>query len=273
MPSPSEHDNPNPTYIMNINPEPDMPERNNPSKKPGRSFDDLLKELKPKLEKLPDDQQIPAFPPDPMILAAVEDFVRASGMVVASSCPSSIALAGEFLAHNQLREGRVGLHGNFRVVSFLYRYSDKLLRSVVIIPRDGIDARLLGMAIIWGLVADVPETVAQSKVLDVKDFFQINAFDLSKLINTTALEQYESDCRLRIESQSRESFRSAQDRIAGLETALRVFEDRARAAEQDKIALGADAVRDHNRAETWRLIAAVALVTCAVLTLVLIRHG
>ena len=129
------------------------------------------------------------------------------------------------------------------------------------------------MAILCGIVADVPESVAQSKVVDVKDFFAINAFDLSKLIDTTALEQFESDCRIQIENQSRESFRSAQERIAGLEAALRGYEDRARAAEQDKIALGAEAVRDHNRAETWRLIAAVSLVACAVLTLVLIRHG
>ena len=258
---------------MNITPDPEMPERKGPSKKSNRSFDDLLKELKPQLEKLPDDQQIPASPPDAMILAAVEDFVRESGMTVPASCPSSIALAGEFLGRGQLREGRVGLHGNFRVVSFLYRFADKSLRAVVIYPRDGIDARLLGMAIMWGLVADVPETVAQSKILDVRDFFQINAFDLSKLINMTALEQYESDCRNRIENQSRESSRLAQDRIAGLETSLRGYEDRARAAEQDKIALGADAVRDHNRAETWRLIAAVALIACIVLTLLLIRHA
>jgi hypothetical protein len=258
---------------MNIDPTPEMPERKISSAKPSRSFDDMLKEFKPQMDKLPPDQQIPAFPPDPMVLASVEDFVRSSGMVVPSSCPSSVALAGELLAHSQLREGRVGLHGHFRVVCFLYCYSDKSLRSVVIIPRDGVDARMLGMAIIWGLVADVPESVAQSKLLGVRDFFEINAFDLTKLINTTALEQYESDCRIRIENQSRESSRLAQERIAGLETVLRSYEDRARAVEQEKIALGAEAVRDHNRAETWRLIAAVALVACAVLTLVLIRHG
>jgi hypothetical protein len=258
---------------MNIDPTPEMPERKVPSAKPNRSFEDILKEIQPQLNAMPHDQQIPVLPPDKMTLASVEEFVRESGMSVSESCPSRIALAGEFLDRCQLREGRVGLHGNFRVVSFLIQYSDKTLRSVVIYPRDGIDARLLGMAILWGLVADVPETVAQSKVLAVRDFFQINAFDLNKLIDMTALEQYESDCRVQIENQSRESLRSAQDRIAGLEAALRGYEGRARAAEQDKIALGADAVRDHNRAETWRLIAAVTLVACAVLTLVLIRHG
>jgi hypothetical protein len=258
---------------MNIPTDPNMPERKVPSNKPSRSFEDLLKDLKPQMDKLPPDQKIPAFPPDPMVLDAVKDFVRASGMVVPDSCPSSIALAGELLERSQLREGRVGLHCHFRVVSFLCRYSDKSLRAVVIIPHDDIDARLLGMAIMWGLVADVPDKVAQSKVLGVKDFFEINTFDLSKVVNTTALEQYESDCRIQLENQSRESLRSAQDRIAGLEAALRGYEDRARIAEQDKIALGADAVHDHNRAETWRLIAAVALVACTVLTLVLIRHG
>lgn len=258
---------------MNITPDPQMPERKISSAKPNRSFDDLIKEIQPLLNTMPTDQHIPLLPPSPMILASVEDFVRSAGMVIPDSCPSGIAVAGELLVRGQLREGRVGLHGKFRVACFLYRYSDKSLRSVVIIPRDGIDARMLGMAILWGLVADVPETVAQSKVMAVRDFFEINAFDLSKLINTTALEQYEYDCRNRIENQSRESSRLAQERIAGLETALRGFEDRARAAEQDKITLGADAVRDHNRAETWRLIAAVSLVACVVLTLVLIRLG
>lgn len=257
---------------MNIHPDPEMPERKVSSVKPSRSFEDLLKELKPQMEKLPPDQQIPAFPPDPMVLASVEEFVRSTGMDVPSSCPSSVALAGELLAHSQLREGRVGLHGNFRVVCFLYRYSDKSLRSVVIIPRDGIDARLLGMAIIWGLVADVPESVAQSKVLGVKDFFEINAFDLKNLINTTALEQYESDCRIRIETQSRENFRLAQDRIAGLESVIRGYEDRERAAEQDNASLKTEAVRDYNRAETWKLIAAVVVVACVVLVLMLIRQ-
>lgn len=258
-------------HIMNITPDPEMPERKNSAAKPNRSFEDLLKEYKPQMEKLSPDQQIPALPPDKMTLASVEEFVRASGMVVTDSCPSNIALAGEFLNRGQLREGRVGLHGNFRVVSFLIQYSDKTLRSVVIYPRDGVDARMLGMAIVWGLVADVPDSVAQSKVLGVRDFFQINAFDLSMLIDTTALEQYESDCRIQIESQSLESSRLAQDRIARLEASLRGYEDRARATEQEKIALGADAVRDHNRAETWRLIAAVAVVACVVMVLLLIR--
>ncbi len=257
---------------MNIPPDPEMPERNDHPKKPGRSFDALLRELKPQLDKLPDDQQIPAFPPDPMVLASVEDFVHSAGMVVPSSCPSSVALAGELLAHNQLREGRVGLHGNFRVVCFLYRYSDKLLRSIVIIPRDGIDARLLGMAIIWGLVADVPETVAQSKVLDVKDFFAINACDLSKLINTTALEQYEMDYRMKIDIEFRERLKLAENRSLCLESSLSKSEERERAAEQDKLSLSAEAVRDHNRAETWKLLAAVALIGCIVMALLLIRH-
>lgn len=256
---------------MNIDPAPEMPERKVPSAKPNRSFEDILKEIQPQLNTTPPAQQIPALPPDEMTLASVEEFVRESGMSVPESCPSRIALAGEFLDRCQLREGRVGLHGNFRVVSFLIQYSDKTLRSVVIFPRDGIDARLLGMAIVWGLVADVPEAVAQSKVLGVRDFFAINAFDLSKLIDTTALEHYESDCRVQIENQYRESSRLAQDRIAGLEAALRGCEDRARAAEQDKIALGAEAVRDHNRAENWRLSAAVAVVACVVLVLLLIR--
>lgn len=116
-----------------------------------------------------------------------------------------------------LREGRVGLHNNLRVLSFLYRYSNQLLRAVVIYPRDGIDARLLGMAICWGLVADVPASVAQSRILDVKDFFAINAFDLGKIVDVPALERFKAEHRQQLASEWHTFKRQAEALAAELE--------------------------------------------------------
>ena len=69
----------------------------------------------------------------------------------------------------------------------------KLLRAVVIYPRDGVDARFLGMAICWGLVANVPTSIAQSRILESKEFFAINAFDRAKILDVPALERFKAD--------------------------------------------------------------------------------
>ena len=139
------------------------------------------------------------------------------GMTVPDSCPSTIAVAGEFLDRSGLREGRVGLHNNVRVLSFLYRFSDKLLRAVVIYPRDGVDARFLGMAICWGLVANVPESIAQSRILETKELFSINAFDLTKIVDVPALERFKTDQRKNLSEEWHAFQRAAESRTADLE--------------------------------------------------------
>ncbi len=242
---------------------PEMPEMPKGPQKPkaGRSFDDLLKELKPQLDKLPPEQKIPALPPDKLALESVQEFVTANGMVVPDSCPPTIAVAGEFLDRSQLREGRVGMLDKIRVVSFLYRYADKSLRAVVIFPREGVDARSLGKAIFWGQVADVPETVAQSRIMEVKDFFAINSFDLSKIIDVPALERFKSDCQKTADAEvktAQERSLSAQKRISTLEAEKEELE-----LQNKKLALKNEEARKaeidhHNRAEAWKLSAVVA---------------
>jgi len=246
---------------MNMNPDgPEMP-KIPPKPKAGRSFEDLLNELKPKLEKLPADQKIPALPPDAMVLESVQEFVRASGMVVTESCPPTIAVAGEFLDRTQLKEGRVGFHKNCRVVSFLYRYGDKSLRAVVIYPRHGVDARKLGMSIFWGQTADVPESVAQSKILSVQDFFDVNAFDLSKILDVPALEHFKSDYRKTVDGEMRAAVSSMQaERAARL-----IAEKRAEAAELQSAEIQAALLQENEGANRWQLIALAAIALIPVM--------
>ncbi len=257
---------------MTIAPAPDdlPPRPKGPQKpKPPRTFEEVLKELRPDLQKLPA-EKIPAQPPDPMVLESVEEFVTSHGMTVPDSCPSTIAVAGEFLDRSGLREGRVGLHGNVRVLSFLYRFSDKLLRAVVIYPRDGVEARLLGMAICWGLVANVPTSIAQSRILETKDFFAINAFDMTKIVDVPALERFKADHSKQVAGEWQSRQRQAESHAADLER------ERARLASayqrlgDDLAAQQRRAVAQHNRAEAWK-VAALSSLCLIPIALVILR--
>jgi len=230
-----------------------------------RTFEEVLRELQPQLQKLPPEQKIPALPPDPMVLESVEEFVRKNGMRVPDSCPSSIALAGEFLDRAGLREGRVGLHGNLRVLCFLYMFSDKLMRAVVIFPRDGLDVRLLGMAICWGLVADVPESVAQSKICDTRAFFSINAFNLSNIVDVPALEHYQADFRKLVAGEQL----ALEHRAASLEHERADLAGRCKQFGEDLEAQRQSAVAQHNRAEVWKFALVVTLALFPVVLLLL----
>ena len=137
---------------------------------------------------------------------------------------------------------------------------DKVLRSIVVYPRDGIDARMLGMAVVWGLVADVSESVAQSQICEVKTFFDINAFDLTKVIEAPALERFKIDYRERVAGEWQALQRRAETRVADLERERDELAGVARQLGEDLQAQQREAVAEHNRAEAWRLAAGAALV-------------
>lgn len=204
-----------------------------------------------------------------MILQSVEEFVSSHGMTVPDSCPSTIAVAGEFLDRSGLREGRVGLHDNVRVLCFLYRFSDKLLRSVVIYPRDGVDARFLGMAICWGLVANVPESIAQSRILETKEFFSINAFDPAKILDVPALERFKADHRKHVAGEWQAFQHQAESRAADLERERANLASACKKLGDDLQAQQRRAVAQHNRAEVWKVAALGSLCLIPVGLLIL----
>jgi len=177
--------------LENNSPELDPKKRNRTE----LTYEQLIKQLQPELEKHPEGQKIPPIPLDAEILGVVTEYVESIGLTVASSCPSKIAIGGIFFDHSGLKEGRVGMYNNLRTVSFLYFWADKTLRTIVITPRDGIDARLLGMAIMWGLLANVPDSIVAAKPGTTADFFAINSYDLSTLIDIPAIELFKKGYR------------------------------------------------------------------------------
>ena len=232
---------------------PQIPHRpHGPQKpKPIRTFDDILKDLQPQLDKLPPDQQIPLLPPDQMVLDSVQEFVRDNGMVVPDSCPPTIAVAGEFLDRTSIREGRVGLLRNLRVISFLRRYPDKSLRAVVIFPCKGVDARTLGMSIFWGQVADVPLSVAKSEICSLSDFFAINSFHLTDVIDVSSLELYKLDYARELDKQ----LAVADRRLRDAEKKGTLLESLLSESEAEKESYRHKSNDFQNRSEWWKFIA------------------
>lgn len=246
---------------MNIDPEmPDSPKRIPPAKPSERSFEKLLEELKPKLDKLPAEQRLLPVPPTAEMLEEVQEYVKSLGLSVPPMPPPKIGIGGEFLDPLQLKEGRVGLLRNVRVLAFLHRYSDKSLRTIVIHVRDGVDARKIGLAIIWGQIADLPDNIAQTQILPVTDFFAICACDLSRLVDVSALERFKLDYQ---KQQEAEMSGIRQNRIAiELRTASLETERQELKKQFDK--KHSEMVRESNRAEFWKVVAFAALVLAVV---------
>lgn len=164
----------------------------------------------------------------------------------------------------------MGLHGNVRVLSFLYRFSDKLLRAVVIYPRDGVDARFLGMAICWGLVANVPTSIAQSRILEVKEFFAINAFDMAKIVDVPALERFKSEQRQRLAGEWQPRQHQAESRATDLERQRAGMASACQRLGEDLATQQRRAVAQHNRAEAWK-VAALSTVCLIPVALAILR--
>jgi len=217
------------------------------------TFERLLHDLKPQLDKLPHEQQLPALPPDQLALESVQEWVRHSGMLVTDTCPPTVAIAGEFLDRGLLREGRVGQHGKFRVSAFLYKFADGSLRTVVIYPRDGIDVRELGKAIFWGQVADVPENVAQSMIHDLKVFFEICTFKLSGIIDLPALERFKNEYEEKAQDKQKDTERWTKATIDRLEASKLKLETITATLEKQCEYHRTRYLAEQHRAEGWKL--------------------
>jgi hypothetical protein len=240
---------------MNLEPEnPEIP-KHTPQKPAGRSFDQLVKQLSPQLEKLPPDQRLPQLPPSEEVLAEVVEYVKSLGLTVPPVPPPVAGIGGEFLDPLKLREGRIGLHRNHRVAAFLHRYEDKTLRAIVLYPRDGVDIRKIALAVIWGQLGDVPESLVQTEVVSVADFFAICAYDVSKLIDVPALELYKRSFRLEVEAE----ISSLRDRITNGARAIERLERDKSAGEKLLAEAREDAVGQNDRAEFWRVVALFSL--------------
>lgn len=182
----------------------------------------IIQGLQKELDALPPDQAIPPIPFDDSIVEDVVEYITKDlGLVATTTCPGKIAIGGEILNHAGLKEGRVGMKDNIRTLSFMYIYGDNKVRIIIITPNydTDVDLRLLGMAIVWGLLANVPGNIIQTKPGTITDFFSINSYDLSKVIDFKTLDlfkiEYSEECEKKM-SDTHHTLEKLQDQISDL---------------------------------------------------------
>ncbi|MDD5198989.1 MAG: hypothetical protein PHC88_04240 [Terrimicrobiaceae bacterium] len=246
-------------------PEPDdnKPKKNVPKQEPPkmepeeRSFEALLKKLKPQLDKVPDEMRIPPLPPNEDASDAVTQYIRDKmGLTPATDVPNWVFIGNESLERSKIREGRIGATGKgSRVFAFLYPYDGKRFRTVLVYPKDGIDPRMIAKAILWGLVGEIPARHAQSEIRDVECFFALQCLDRSRLYDAPELERAKAAFREAV-SQELSSVQANLSRtereLVGTRTAV------AQAIEREGDSK-VDAERQHNRAEFWKIVALAAI--------------
>ena len=149
---------------------------------PSPSLEEVIASIKPALHAHPIEQKIPSTPLSKAEFEEAADQARAAGLKVLSHPTEHVVIGGEFVQRSTLLAGRVGVHKERRVLSVLYRSTNKRLRAFIFYPSHRIDARDLGIWLFWGVTGDVPECLAQSEIVSMEDFFRINACDYSRLL-------------------------------------------------------------------------------------------
>lgn len=174
---------------MNMSPPP--PDDRNPSKK--QSFEELIKAHSKQLENIPSEMKIAPLPPSDAEAEETKEYVRQKlGLSVSETPVSKIFLANEILERASILEGRIGEWEGLVAFLFLYRFG-KTLKTIFMVPTDGLDARMIAKSILWGYVSDLPPQFAQSEITSSDRFFQVRTFNLSKLGDMQVLEKFKSD--------------------------------------------------------------------------------
>ncbi len=243
---------------MNIALSPDGPEFNGPKKK---SFEQLLKDLKPQLSQIPEEMRVPALPPTEAAASDVKEYVRKKmGLPVAETVPNWMLVGNESLERSKIREGRIGEIKGTRAFAFLYPYG-KAIKTVCIYPKDGICPRMIAKAVIWGQVDEIPSSIAHSELMDVSQFFVMKCFNLNQLTDLPLLEKAMADYTQKCEEEKLQ----LRSRLAYAERVLAIPAPKIEMQPSIELEqLKAEAIREQNRAEEWKLVAllvgAVALI-------------
>lgn len=146
------------------------------------SLEEVIASIQPTLHAHPIEQKIPSAPLSKAEFEEAADQARAVGLKVLPHPTEHVVVGGEFVQRSTLLAGRVGVHKERRVLSVLYRSTNKKLRAFVFYPSHKIDARELGKWLFWGVTGDVPENLVQSEIVSLDEFFKINACDYSRLL-------------------------------------------------------------------------------------------
>lgn len=240
---------------MNIALSPDGPEFNGPKKK---TFEQLIKDLKPQLSQIPEDMRVPALPPTEAAAADVKEYVRKKmGLPVAETVPNWMLIGNESIERSKIREGRIGEIKGTRAFAFLYPYG-KAIKTVCIYPKDGICPRMIAKAVMWGQVDEIPSSTAHSELMDVSQFFVMKCFNLKQLMDLPLLEKAMTDYRQKYEEENQ----SLRSRLAYAERLLAAPAPTVEIQPPiDLEQLKAEAIREQNRAEHWKLFGIIAAGT------------
>jgi hypothetical protein len=164
---------------MQIDHTPPSPDKFTP---PQPSLSEVIASIKPALDAHPIEQKIPETPLTQAEFDEAAAKAREAGLRVLSHPSEHVVIGGEFVRRSTLVAGRVGIRKERRVLSVLYRSTNKRLRAFVFYPSHKIDARDLGKWLFWGVTGDVPEHLVQSEIVSSDEFFKINACDYSRLL-------------------------------------------------------------------------------------------
>ena len=113
---------------------PELPERNNtPEKKPEKTLEDLLKEVKPRLDALPNELRIAPRPPTEEASEEVKQYLETKlKLPRVKAIANWVFVAHEILERPKIYEGRVGKLDGLNIVALLYPFGKRLKRSLSI---------------------------------------------------------------------------------------------------------------------------------------------
>ena len=242
---------------------PDSDPRNNnraPAEKPPMSFQTLVDQLRPQLEKIPEGNKIPLLPPSPEVLEEVQQYVRTALLLpLSESLPPSVQVGQLFLDRSMIRFGRIGLHEKMPVFAFIYQFVPKKLDCVLVYPKDGVEIEMIAKIVFWGQTPSLPLKYVSTDILPAKAFFDLQTFYLCDLADAPALKILEDTV-----------WRNATTQILAAERLQKAAEARAKdldsrlsAETEQRVEAEESLDSESHRARFWKHLAlSVIVVGC-----------
>ena len=244
-------------------PHPDDMSSSPPS--PEKSFEALMRTHARQLENIPDEMKISPLPPSEEEAEETKEYIRKKLGLPISEIPSSkIFLANEILERACILEGRIGEWEGIVAFLFLYRFG-KTIKTIYIVPADGIDARMIAKAILWGYLSDLPPHFAQSDIVGGDRFFQVKTFNLKQLANQQILEKFKSDYQRTFSGEIDQARSARRNSERELTECTRALEQLREESEKTKSKL----TLAYNSAFKWNMaaIGSAALIPIVILAL------
>ena len=120
---------------------------------------------------------------------------------------------------------------------------------------------MIAKAVMWGQVGEIPSSHAHSELLDVSQFFTMKCFNFRQLINLPLLEKAKAEYMQKYEEENQR----LRTRLSEMERVNELSDSKVeREVPIEVEQLNAEAIREQNRAEKWKLVTlivgAVALI-------------